>query len=85
MDRIATDGTQRSKEMKLFIFRTNIETRSSFARLRHDLEKMPGLQICTIDLEDCDRVLRVGCENIRIEAVVEEVTKHGFICQELAD
>jgi len=69
----------------LFIFRTNIEKKTDFARLKGDLEKKPGIHSCTIDLEDCDRVLRVKCENVSINKVVEEVSEHGFFCQELED
>ncbi len=44
-----------------------------------------AISLCTIDLDDRDRVMRVGCENIRIETVVDEVVRHGFLCEELND
>ena len=69
----------------LFIFRTNIDRKSEFLSLKRDLENIPGVFLCTIDLEDCDKVLRVECENVSIEKVVKEVNKHSFFCQELED
>ncbi len=69
----------------LFILRTDIDKRSEFLRVKYDLEKITGVQSCTIDLEDCDKVLRVECENIPIGTIVEEVIRHGFFCEELAD
>jgi len=69
----------------LFILRTNITRKSDFSRIRDDLEKKPGILSCTIDLEDCDKVLRVECENVTMSKVVEEVSRHGFFCEELED
>lgn len=69
----------------LFILRTDIDKRSEFLRVKYDLEKIEGVRSCTIDLEDCDKVLRVECENISMNTVVEEVVRHGFFCEELPD
>jgi hypothetical protein len=65
--------------------RTNIARRTDFLVLKNDLEKMEGFHWCTIDLEDCDKVLRVECENASIDKIVERVAAHGFLCQELED
>jgi hypothetical protein len=70
---------------ELFILRTNIDKKSEFLRLKRDLRKIPGVQSCTIDLDDCDKVLRVECENTPLEKIVAEITSHGFFCEELAD
>jgi len=69
----------------LFIFRTNIDRKVEFLSLKRDLERIPGMGPCTIDLEDCDKVLRVECENVSLVKVVEEVSRHGFFCEELED
>ncbi len=75
-------GTHSSE---LFIFRTDLSDESDFSRLKTGLEKVHGVHFCTIDLQDRDRVLRVGCVNVSVEKVVEEVAKLGFLCQELED
>ena len=69
----------------LFIFRTNIDKQSDFSRVKNSLEKEPGILTCTIDLDDCDKVLRVECENVNMGKVVEEVSRQGFFCEELED
>ncbi|MGO9481831.1 MAG: hypothetical protein ACLP05_08640 [Candidatus Kryptoniota bacterium] len=69
----------------LFILRTNIDKKSEFLSLKRDLQAIPGIFICTIDLEDRDRVLRVECENLEIDKIVSEVNGHGFFCEELED
>lgn len=77
-------GTQ-SQLSDLFILHTDIDKRSEFLSIKYDLEKMSGVKSCTIDLDDCDKVLRVECENIPIGTIVDEVTRHGYFCEELAD
>ena len=69
----------------LFILRTNIDKRSEFLSLKRDLQKIPGVRMCTIDLSDCDKVLRVECENLGIDKIVHQVSSHGFFCEELED
>lgn len=69
----------------LFILRTNLQTRSEFARLEQHLLNVPGVHWCTIDLEDCDKVLRVECENLSLDAIVTEAVRLGFSCEELED
>jgi hypothetical protein len=69
----------------LFIFRTNIPNKMEFLRVKHSLSESYPVLGCTIDLEDCDKVLRVECENIPVEAIVKEIARQGFHCEELAD
>lgn len=69
----------------LFIFRTNIEKASDFAPVKSDLQRLGEIHSCTIDLEDCDKVLRIESENVPMNRIVEEVARHGFLCEELAD
>jgi len=82
---ITGDHAAETQLTDLFIFRTNIAKKSDFSRLKGNLEKEQGIRSCTIDLEDCDKVLRVECENITMNKIVEEVTRHGFLCEELED
>lgn len=69
----------------LFIFRTNINDKVQYVKVQNSLLKRPGIHGCTIDLEDCDKVLRVECKDIPMSAIVEEVGRQGFFCEELAD
>lgn len=69
----------------LFIFRTNINSRHNYAIVEGSLLQRRGVHACTIDLDDCDKVLRVECENIPMSVIVEEVVKLGFFCEELTE
>ncbi len=85
MESAGADCKLEHEIMDLFIFRTNIRKKSDFSKIRDSLLTRFGIRDCTIDLEDCDKVLRVECENVPIMAIVEDIVRHGFICEELAD
>ena len=52
---------------EIFVFRTNVRTRRLAIQLCKSLEKQGLAQKATLDLDDCDRVLRV--ESIRAGTV----------------
>lgn len=79
-----TNGRYIPDKADIFVFRTNIESIAAFKELRQELEKPGGVFECTIDLEDCDKVLRIVCENLSEENIIELVESHGFICEKLA-
>ncbi|HQT92949.1 MAG TPA: hypothetical protein PL001_13085 [Candidatus Kryptobacter bacterium] len=85
MQSLRESGSLMEDRMVLFIFRTNINEKPDYLRVKDSLLKRPGVRGCTIDLEDCDRVLRVECENIPVATIVQEVARQGFLCEELAD
>ena len=69
--------------MDIFIFRTTINTESDREAVASELNTVPGVSRWTVDLEDCDKVLRVvGGEPAAIENAVK---KHGYVCEELPD
>ena len=82
---IRENQTLEAQGTKLFILRTNLQTRSEYACLKQHLLNIPGVHWCTIDLEDCDKVLRVECENLTLDTIVKESVRLGFYCEELED
>lgn len=36
-----------------------------------------------LDLEDCDRVLRIEAESVQANCVIENLTRAGVLCSEL--
>lgn len=78
----ANDNLKRG-ETNIFVFRTNINCKSAFLNLTRELEKLNGLHDCSIDLEDCDNVLRVECKYIPPERIIKIVEENGFFCEEL--
>jgi hypothetical protein len=69
--------------MHIEVFRTNVsDPGQSSALLGTLLARFPQCRI-NFDLEDCDRVLRIEGENFSTGHVIQLVTDHGFVCEEL--
>ena len=62
------------------VFKTNVQEFSEAQKLvALLLRHFPNSKI-NFDLDDCDKVLRVECNNLRIEKVMTLVTEKGFLC-----
>lgn len=58
--------------MKILIFKTDIKTSIDFMYIRPHLDKDKAILDWTIDLEDCDSVLRIECTNSLTEQDIEK-------------
>ena len=62
------------------VFKTNVQEFSQAQKLvALLLRHFPNSKI-NFDLDDCDKVLRVEGNNLRIEKVMTLVTEKGFLC-----
>ena len=62
------------------VFKTNVQKFTEAQQLVALLRRhFPGTKI-NIDMDDCDKVLRVEGNNLRIEKLMTLVTKKGFLC-----
>lgn len=62
------------------VFKTNVQEFTEAQQLVALLRRhFPGTKI-NIDMDDCDKVLRVEGNNLRIEKLMTLVTKKGFLC-----
>ena len=62
------------------VFKTNVQEIAEAQKLVAVLRRhFPGSKI-NIDLDDCDKVLRVEGNNLRTEKVMTLVTEKGFVC-----
>jgi hypothetical protein len=65
------------------IFKTNVQEFSEAQKLVALLRRhFPDSKI-NFDLDDCDKVLRVEGNNLRIEKVMTLVMEKGFLCRVL--
>ncbi|OQP47529.1 hypothetical protein A4H97_05055 [Niastella yeongjuensis] len=65
------------------VFKTNVQEFSEAQKLvALLLRHFPNSKI-NFDLDDCDKVLRVEGNNLRIEKVMTLVTEKGFLCKVL--
>jgi hypothetical protein len=68
----------------LGIFRTNITTVQDRNNVIRALSAQFIVNACSVDLEDCDRVLRiVSPQSLAEQTIIEFVTRLGFLCSVL--
>jgi hypothetical protein len=66
----------------IFVFKTNISSEVHRDGLRDVFERLGAID-WSVDLEDCDRVLRVVCSGGEPVDYIREVVGRGFECEEL--
>jgi hypothetical protein len=71
------------ENMEILILKTNIEL-DDLPRLKQLFDKMPSIKKWTIDLDDCDHVLRIESpsENL-LPSIIQEVNALGLLCVDL--
>ena len=67
----------------IMIFKTDVPNKTSADYIIDNLLKeYPGYTI-SIDVGDCDKVLRVEGTNFRMEDIINRLQRLGFACEEL--
>ncbi|RCH55593.1 hypothetical protein DJ568_06790 [Mucilaginibacter hurinus] len=67
----------------ILVFKTSIKTRDDLYNLQEALTGNPDITEWSIDLEDCDKVLRVVSEKLSPVQIIDIVNQHGYLCIEL--
>ncbi|WP_298714531.1 hypothetical protein [uncultured Chitinophaga sp.] len=62
------------------IFKTNINTQKEKKLVIRALSGEFSVTMCTLDLEDCDKVLRVECLQMEEHQVISFVRDLGYQC-----
>ena len=68
---------------QVLVFKSNIHDRMEASALCTALKSVPGVERCTVDLEDCDRVLRVHGDHLESNRLVKIVGDWGLSIEEL--
>jgi hypothetical protein len=71
--------------MEVLVFKTNIQDRNQVKKLSPLLKKIRGILRWNVDLQDCDKVLRVETEGARPGSIEEVLQNAGYYCTELED
>ncbi len=66
----------------ILVFKTNISKQSQVKKLSSVLNK-PEIINWNIDLEDCDKVLRIVTDGLTVDKIIYEVNQTGVYCAEL--
>ncbi|WP_089783563.1 hypothetical protein [Chitinophaga sp. YR573] len=63
------------------IFKTNIATLEDRQNIIHAIRNRFEVGQCHVDLEDCDKVLRITEMKVEENAVINFVQQQGFDCE----
>jgi hypothetical protein len=65
------------------VFKTNIRRTTDRLQLAPVFNTIPGIEKWNVDLEDCDKVLRVETKTLSPASITQLVRQAGFQCEEL--
>ncbi|KAA2239634.1 hypothetical protein F0L74_25935 [Chitinophaga agrisoli] len=65
------------------IFKTNIQTLHDKKKVIGEIQANFSVMACSIDIEDCDRVLRIVSQQVREDAIMAFVKHLGYHCDPL--
>lgn len=66
------------------IFKTNIRSQQRVSSLARVFESIQHIEGWTIDMEDCDRVLRVITRNLSLHDISGLLRKQNIYCEPMA-
>ncbi|CCH51244.1 hypothetical protein BN8_00160 [Fibrisoma limi BUZ 3] len=69
--------------MNVLVFRTNINSAQRVHKAACRLCKLKGICRWSVDLEDCDCVLRIEAEKVEESDVVRTIQRAGLFCEPL--
>ena len=49
------------------------------------LDNHPRISAWNIDLDDCDKILRIECEALKVEEIIDSLYQTGIWSEELQD
>lgn len=74
---------QNGESPYVMVFRTNLQTLDQKNLLLQNISGLQEVEDASLDLEDCDRVLRIVSQRLKMDTIIEIVNQHGFACEEL--
>jgi len=67
----------------IFIFKTSVKTKKQQLQIKWHIDATLPLAKWNFDLEDCDKILRVDCEENIVLKIIALLNNHKFSCEEL--
>lgn len=71
--------------IEVLVFKTNILVEDEVSLVKQFLCALSPILDCNVDLDDCDKVLRIESSGITPHQIIDQVTMLGFHCEELQD
>ena len=71
--------------MDILIFKTNLADKKHVKKLFPLFRSMQGISRWNVDLEDCEKILRIEAEQLCAEQIETMLANAGYFCEELQD
>jgi len=71
--------------MEVLVFKTSVTEQSQVSRVLSLLTSFTDIKHVSFDLEDCDNVLRIVCNNSSPRQIESLINSLGLSCSELKD
>lgn len=69
--------------MEILVFKTNLANNKHISKVKPALNLHPFIKDWNVDLDDCDKVLRVVTENNPADEIKQILFTAGYFCEEL--
>jgi len=67
----------------IYVFKTSVRTKNQVKKLRPHIRKTLPNARWNFDLQDCDKILRMDCDENIVLKTIDLLTVHQFHCEEL--
>ena len=67
----------------IFVFKTSVKTKMQAKNLKPHIDNILPKAKWNFDLEDCDKILRVDCEENIVLKITDLLNIHNYHCEEL--
>jgi hypothetical protein len=69
--------------MQILVFKTNLTSAEHVNHVQPHLNLHPAIHKWNVDLEDCDKILRIESAFMNAAEVEQLIVKAGYYCEEL--
>ena len=68
---------------KILVFKTNLTNKKKVEGAKRAIEKIPGIIQWNVDIQDCDKILRIETLDLSAKTIEKHLLLSGFLCEEL--
>jgi hypothetical protein len=68
----------------IYVFKTSVKTKLQARSLKPHINSILPVEKWNFDLKDCDKILRVNCDETIAMKITDILNNHRFSCEELS-
>ena len=67
----------------IFVFKTSVKTKLQVQQLQPHIDTIVPNAAWNFDLQDCDKILRIDCEDNIVLKIIHLLSVNNYYCEEL--